>query len=172
MFSLIFFIVVTPCGRIIYLSEKLQKGSTNDKTHFNMEKVSEKLQDHYQSHCAIIHGETYQFALGGDKAYPYANCPPNWRWYITKSGEATKNTDSEDHNFGKQAANCKLSHVVFDPGIARLRGVVERVIGRVKGWEIFRSTNHCSSPIRVQQIVEVSCGIINWFIENGHLDQL
>lgn len=170
--AFVFFIMVTPCGRIIYLSDHLQKGATNDKTHFNLEKVALKLSEQYPYSSVTVEGKEYQMALGGDKAYPHADCPPNWKWYITKSGEETKDVDEENKEFGEVASKCKLPHVIFDPGIARLRGVVERVIGRVKGWAIFQSKNHCNTQKHVRQIVEISCGIINWFIEHGHLDQL
>ena len=39
----VFFVVVSPCGQIVYLSNNLQDGSVHDKTHWNEASVVKEL---------------------------------------------------------------------------------------------------------------------------------
>ena len=61
-----------------------------------------------------------------------------------------------------------LNDVYFDAGVARLRAVVERSIGRVKSWRIFStSKSYCSVGERVAQLVVLLCGMVNWEMQKG-----
>jgi hypothetical protein len=167
--AFVFFILVSPTGRIVYLSREVREGKVHDKTHFDHDGVSNILSSKYS---VVPLEEGWSFALGGDKAYPYIGCPPAWKLHITKSGEESCDIDEEGNEIGKKAKDCLKEHVEFDPGIARLRGVVERVIGKVKSWGIFNSVHHCNDVQRVKWIVEISCGIVNWMFENGLLEKI
>lgn len=167
--SFIFFVMVTPTGRIVYLSEQMCNGKMHDKTHFEREKVGEKLEERYKEE-ELEDGWT--FAIGGDKGYPFISIPKGWKLYITKSGENSKDVNEEGVESGEPIKKAKAEHVVLDPGIARLRGVVERVIGRIKSWEIFASKYYCSNVKRVKKLVEIVCGIINWSFEMQIIEKL
>ena len=83
----VYFIVVAPSGRVVYLSDKFMTGKTHDKTHWVSEEVCEKLDKVYGGGKVVLGGKEYQRELGGDKAYPFAPAPKEWRWRITKSGK-------------------------------------------------------------------------------------
>lgn len=161
--AFIFFVCVTPCGRIIYLSEETVQGKMPDKTHYEKEKVTEKLEKEYGN---VEVEEGWSFCIGGDKGYPYISVPSGWKLYITKSGENTKDVDENGEEV-EGTEKRKMPHLILDPGIARLRGVVERVIGRIKKWGIFQSKYHCYDVERVGCLVAISSGIVNWCFENN-----
>jgi hypothetical protein len=167
--SFVFFIIVAPTGRIVYLSEEIREGKVHDKTHFNEEEVKKKLEEKYQEDGLE---EGWKYVMCGDKAYPFIAVPDGWLVYITKSGEDTKDIDEDGNEVGVAAKNAKLPHVYFDPGIARLRGVVERVIGRIKSWGFFQSKSHCYNGERVRWCLKIACGIINWSFENKIIEKL
>lgn len=169
----VFFICVTPSGRIVYLSD-LEGGSTHDKTHFLKSGVVKDLQNSYPTSTIEKNGVLYQRALGGDKAYPYAPKPDGWKWYITKTGEETRDVNPiTGLGEGEVAAkNLKLTDVLFDPGFARLRAVVERVIAKIKEWPIFSHKQLLSSIKITRMVVQFAVGFINWMFFHGYYNLL
>jgi hypothetical protein len=168
----IFFIMVTPSGRVVYVSNQLKSGSTHDKTHMLEDGVVLKMEKEYPSPTVIINDVEYQLVLGGDKAYPHAPLPKGWYWYITKSGEDTLDVNDQGETMGKKASASKLKNVIFDPGFARLRSVVERSIKRVKGWPIFTSLYHVYSEERTQWLLLISIGLLNWDFQQGEIENI
>ena len=167
--AFVFFIVVTTCGRIVYVSEELKEGSVHDKTHWENEEVCLKLEEKYGEFKGkvMINGQEYQLALCGDKAYPFMSIPEKWLLFITKTGGETKDAitvNDEVIEIEPKAKHANLHHVQFDPGVAKLRSVVERVIRRVKKWAIFQSVDHMTSAERVRQLILISCAITNWML--------
>jgi hypothetical protein len=176
--AIVFFLVVTPKGRIVHVSEEFREGSVHDKTHFNDDPIVSLLSKKYNKGVdsetwgkVTIDGEQYTYELCGDKAYPYADKPQGWWWRVTKTGTKTKDIDEDGKEKEGEAQNAKLDKVAFDPAIARLRGVVERVIGRVKDWPIFLNKTFCSYLDRVVLMVWFSCALSNWFLENSNKSQ-
>jgi hypothetical protein len=170
--AFVFFIMVTPAGRIVYVSEDIREGTCHDKTHFLEDGVVVKVEKEYPSHVVMIDSIEYQLVLGGDKAYPFAPLPKGWHWYITKSGEDTKDVNQKGEEVGKRASKASLPNVIFDPGFARLRSVVERSIGRVKAWPIFSAPHHLDTKARAQQLLLISIGLLNWQFEKGYLERI
>ena len=50
--------------------------------------------------------------------------------------------------------------------------VVERTIGRIKGWAIFSSKHHLTSEQRVKWLILISIGLLNWDFEKGYLEKI
>lgn len=175
--AIVFFVMVAPSGIVSYLCEEFSDGNTHDKSHFNADRVSQKLQDFYPAATTSINGKEFHRELGGDKAYPHASKPSGWKWRITKTGECTKDV-AED---GKEIAGTKakkmvkkkqLEDVFFDPGFARLRSVVERAIGRIKNWPIFASPEFCGNLRRTVDMVAFSVGLNNWLMRKTNTKQI
>ena len=122
--ALSFFILVSPDGRIVYVST-VDNGNVHDKTAWEHSGVVDELEQFYAGGSA-----NFQLAIGGDKAYPYMTVPRNWHKYITKSGELPgANPDPTLH---------------FTPEIAKHRAVVERTIGKIKDWLILTRKHYLS----------------------------
>lgn len=175
--AIVFFIMVAPGGIVTYLSEEFTEGCVHDKTHFNADNTCRKLQEFYPSATTIINGKEFHRELGGDKAYPHADKPPGWNWRITKSGEHTKDVTEEGKDIRgtrakKLAKKKQLENVIFDPGFARLRSVVERAIGRIKSWPVFSSPSFCSNLQRTANMVAFSVGLNNWFMRKTNTKQI
>jgi hypothetical protein len=110
--------------------------------------------------------------LGGDKTYPFTSKPEGWHWYITKTGEDSKDIDKTNNEIGQIAKNSNLHNVQFDPAFARLRGVVERTIGKIKFWPIFSQRQHTNSYDQVKMLLTFAVGLINWMFDNHYYDLL
>ena len=103
----LFFIVVTPTGRIVYISS-IDTGNTHDSTSWNLAKAfppwlvgmdKNKTCEERKDNKTFIsslkvekegEGEEeeekrYTFALGGDKAYPQILLPKGWSLYVTST---------------------------------------------------------------------------------------
>jgi hypothetical protein len=119
-----------------------------------------KLENKYPSSMVTIEGTEYQLVLGGDKGYPCAPLPAGWYWYITKSGEDSKNVNDQGVENGESASSSNLPNVIFDPGFARLRSVVDRSIERIKGWPIFSPLHHMNSEKRTKELLLISIGLL------------
>lgn len=170
--AFVFFVMVSPRGRVVYLSEEFRKGCTHDKTHFNSEQVVEKLEKFYSSPKVLLEGKEFQREIGGDKAYVFANKPNGWNLRITKSGEGVRDVDQEGKEVGLEARLQNLKNVYFDPGFASLRGVVERTIHRIKDWAIFKSPMWCSNINRVAKMVRFATALVNFFIVQKGIRQI
>ena len=118
----VFFAVVTPDGRIVYISDA-REGSIHDKTHWNNSNIVDKLGANYKSIEGI------KFAVGGDKAYPGLKRPDGWFSYVTMTA------DDEDVDDGVVVG----VDYIKDPGIARFRSVVERTFVAMKRWKILEN---------------------------------
>lgn len=170
--AFMFFVLVTSRGRIVYFSEKIAKGSVHDKTHFNRHNLNEKLQAFYPTPIAVIDDIGYQREIVGDKAYPYIEKPPGWFVRVTKTAEETKDVDEKGKEFGEKASNSKLPNVIFDKGIARLRSVVERTIGKIKQWPVFHCPQWCSNITRVGKMLKFAAALVNWMILFDNIEQI
>ena len=86
------FVLVSQMGRIAYLSS-VEGGKVHDKTHWEIDGVSDQLYSHYSALRFYdkgelkIRGVRYRCAVGGDKAYKRLQLPEGWKLFITKSGE-------------------------------------------------------------------------------------
>ena len=80
--SFVYFIVCTPSGRVVYLSEVFEGGSIHDKTHWVKENVCSKLEERYEGGMWFWGVRSIRGNWGGDKAYPIAPAPKGWRWRI------------------------------------------------------------------------------------------
>ena len=118
--AIVFFVVVSPRGRIVYVSKKFEGGSIHNKTHWENEKVAEKLAQKYLNCETEVDGKKYKREIGGDKAYPYASKPDGWVVRVTKTAEETKEVNEKGEEVGEKAKDSKLQDVEFDPAIARL----------------------------------------------------
>jgi hypothetical protein len=169
----VFFVLVSARGRIVHVSRELKEGSVHDKSHCNSDGIAKVLETKYPLGRVEHSGKVWTRGLCGDKAYPFIDTPRFWKLYITKSGEETKDLDEN----GKETIICaknsdKLDHVVFDPGCACLRGVVERTIRRIKSWPIFDCSSHVQKALNCLNILKVACGLSNWSLENNEIAQI
>ena len=137
-----FFILVAPDGRIVYVST-VDDGNVHDKTAWEKSGVINELEDCYRGKEGDL-----QFAVGGDKAYPYMTVPNGWHKYITKSGKVPGGKpDPALH---------------FTPEIAKHRAVVERVIGKMKEWLVLTRKLYMSyDKHRVAKIVFIIANLVN-----------
>jgi len=166
-----YFIIVTPRGRIVYISN-LEGGSKNDKTHFNETDAVSMLQDKYgRSSTVKIGRKLYHFTLCGDKAYPYTSAPDGWRWYITKTGEHTLGDETDGENRGKKAKHANLN-TTFDEAIAKYRGVVERTIRLIKAFKIMHGSTLMQKQERARRVTHLVAAIVNWFIIKNNVEQV
>jgi DDE superfamily endonuclease len=170
--AIVFFVVVSPRGRIVYVSERFREGTVHDKTHWEDEKVTQQLAKAYESGQVTLNGITYQREMGGDKAYPHMSKPGGWRVRVTKTAEETKDVGTDGQEKGPKACDAKLQDVFFDPSMARLRGVVERTIGKVKSWPIFQNPKACSTLMRTYKMVWFSCALVNWYMLKLDMQQI
>lgn len=137
-----FFVIVAPDGRIVYVST-VDNGNVHDKTAWEESGVVDELEDFYSEKTA-----NFQFAVGGDKAYPNMTVPKGWHKYITKSGE-------------KEASE-KSTQLHFSPEIAKHRAVVERTIGKIKDWLILTRKYYLGfEKARVEKIVFIIANLVN-----------
>ncbi len=143
--GLVFFIVVMPNGRILYVSD-VHDGSTHDKTHWNSSGVIEILKEAYP-----VQTEGCTYAVGGDKAYPGLKRPEGWASYVTMTAEEMEDGMLDQHDYFR------------DVGIARFRAVVEWAIGAVKKWKILE--NECFlTHVQISELQEmliVICALTN-----------
>lgn len=144
-YSTSFWILVSPLGRIHYLS-KVDFGNVHDATAWNESNICEVLRENYP---AEMRGD-YTLAIGGDKAYPNIDVPPGFELYITKSGE--------------DAHGSKKPWVKFSPTIAKYRSVVERSIGQIKSWRILSSKPYMSRIpwAFMRKLLLIICALCNF----------
>lgn len=112
----------------------------------------------------------------GDKAYPKSKLPPGWRARITKSsGEQTNEVDDdgdEVEGTSVAAGATPPSNVDFDPEVAKLRGVVERVICLMKSWGIMTGMTHMSDQRKAGKTVKFAAALVNWTLRRRKITQL
>ena len=158
------------------MSDEFREGSVHDKTQFDNSGVVKMLDEKYhkgeQRGEVMVGGKLYRYELCGDKAYPFAEKPMGWVWRVTKTAEETKDVDEEGKERGKKAKKAKLEGVEFDAGVARLRGVVERTIRRIKSWPVFHSPSFCGNLKRTRKMVWISCGLVNWWMIHCDIKQV
>jgi len=118
-------------------------------------------------------GKIFQCELVGDKAYPFSPFPDGWHLRVTMTAKGTKDVNEKGEEIGQTAEKAQRKNVHFDAGIARLRGVVERSIRRVKLWPIFHTPNsYCMKAERVEKMVVLSCALSNWLMKRTGLQQI
>jgi hypothetical protein len=115
-----------------------------------------------------------EYVLVGDKAYPFSDKPEGWSWRVTKTAEEEVDEvgGEGEKKVKKKASSAGLSAVYFDSGIARLRGVVERSIGKIKEWRIFHNLDHCFNFYHVEDNVVLSTGLLNWMMSKRGMNQI
>lgn len=156
MNSFSFFILVTPSGKIAYISS-IEGGSVHDATHFRSSGVSEKLEEFYSNTSS-----SYQLCLGGDKGYRAVIPPQKFISYITKSGEKAGDADNTTNDQDSGVNLARNERIIFDPSIAKHRCVVERVFCHLKKWEILLSRHHLMLACFTNQVVRVIGGLYNY----------
>jgi hypothetical protein len=146
-----FFILCTMRGRIVYVSD-VGPGSTHDATQWAESGVIGKLRAAYGAAGeARVGRRAYRMGVCGDKAYPNIELPEGWHLIITKSGQADASKSARTKN------------VSFNPAIAVLRSVVERVFARMKQWKILVSgTSFISNPVYAELVVTFIAALTNW----------
>ena len=151
--AFVFFVVVSPRGRVVYVSDYVAGGSVHDSVHWQVSDVVKRLKEEYPT-AFTANGK--RRAVSGDKAYPCIDVPHEWQLIITKTGETDKpEFGVDDHQTEEIAAMIKVLQeryalrddtgsdmpgVSFDPEMAVPRSVVERTIRRIKSWRILEST--------------------------------
>lgn len=156
-----FFIMVTPTGKIVYVSN-LEAGGTHDATHFRAEQVVQKLTNFYK-----LRQKNLTLCIGGDKGYRAVEPPPGWKMLITKSGE--KSGDDGQSISAKDSGMEKIvsKNIEFDEKIAKHRSVVERVFSKLKLWQILTTKRHLFRTTLSQKNVFVICSIYNYFYKTA-----
>jgi len=169
----VFFIVVDPCGHILFLS-KLDIGHKHDSTHWNESKVVKLLTSQFAS------SDDWTYCIGGDKAYPNISLPPDWHLFVTMTAEELDQsavsfpehdvgtTASESSDEGHDAThddgrNQKINRHK-SPKIAKWRSVVERSIGAIKKWKILENFDFLSrvEGDKLLKLLHVICALVNW----------
>lgn len=163
----VFFIVVSPRGRIMYISD-IRAGNTHDKTHYDQSSVNDILKEKYDLSNVTHDGKKYTVCLCADKAYPNAIVPEHVEKYVTKSAEET--LIAEASAAGKKRKK-QPDNLHLDPAVAKIRAVVERVIRRMKQWKILDS-HHMREARRVGRVVRIIAALENWFIINTNVAQV
>ena len=176
MHSWTWYIIVSSSGKILYVSE-VEGGSIHDKTHLDNDQGLFKLAKWYggKDGHLVINGSKYQLCMCGDKAYPRAKLPPGWRGRVTKSGEQTNdvNDDGEEIEGSSVAAGAQPpADVDFDPEVAKLRGVVERVICLMKTWGIMTGMTHMTDQTKADKIVRFVAALVNWTLRRRKITQV
>jgi hypothetical protein len=165
--SYVFFVAVSPEGRICYLSEVLS-GTEHDKTHWNESTAPADLGVDYPDGI-----EDFILTLGGDKAYKGMKRPRNWANIVTMTGEAFDAEEEERDRLEREKRGGKKEwweqNYSCDSNIARYRAVVERTIGAIKKWLVLGNELLITkSPYaRVQQLVLLACALTNWQLANN-----
>lgn len=157
--SFTFFVLVTPTGRIVYVSD-LEGGSVHDATHFRKSDVMERLNTEYQR----AHG-AWTYCIGGDKGYRAVLPPPKWLMLITKSGEQSGDQGNATNGDDGGSNPIENDSIIFSPSIAKHRSVVERVFGRLKEWRILLTKHHLLISFKAQNIVFALCCLHNHFMD-------
>ena len=80
----VFFVVVSPRGRVVYVSDYVVGGAVHDSVHWQVSDVVERLKEAYPE---AVTATGKRRAVSGDKAYPCIDVPENWQLIITKTGE-------------------------------------------------------------------------------------
>ena len=123
-YAFVFFIVVTPEGRIFFVSHAMG-GSEHDKTHWNTLTGPKELEEKYQGkECRKT------FTLGGDKAYWGVKRPDGWANYVTKSAEKEERKEREEEKekckqFGKEKNGEEEGQEKRNESSGKKKGVVE-----------------------------------------------
>ena len=141
----VFFVVVSPRGRIVYVSDYVVGGSVHDSVHWQVSDVVKWFKEPYPT---AFTATGKRRAVFGDKAYPCINTPDDWQLIITKTGETDvpefEVDDAQNEEMAamvkvlqeryalRDATGAEIPGVSFDPEIAVPRSVVERTIRRIK----------------------------------------
>ena len=183
-----FFITVTQTGRIVYLSS-IQGGKLHDKTHWQLDKTSEKLLEFYRKYSynngeLDVENSRYRCTIGGDKAYKGLQVPEGWLLLLTKSAERHDvEEEMNAHNHGpnpkpkpkpkpkprskpKPAPQEVRVEEVYDAGVATYRAVVERVMAALKRWRVLVTQYHLSNRNRAKKIIFVVACLTNYQLAN------
>ena len=92
-----FFLVVSPNGRICYVSNQIRGGSENDRTHWNNSSGPEKLAEiYYDIQEYKKENPKARFILGGDKVYRGIRRPPGWENFVTKTAEVLEKEEKKE----------------------------------------------------------------------------
>lgn len=156
----------TPRGILVWLSE-IDGGHVHDKTQWNDSGIVEKLTKFYgKNGTIIVNGTEYYFGIIGDKAYGLMKKPNGWRAIVTKSAEAE--IQAADGDEIAQSSD----NVSFDPAIAVVRSVIERVFARMKQFGILRNPVLMSTAGRAGKIVKLVGAFVNWEIRNNKVEKI
>jgi hypothetical protein len=156
-----FFIVVTPRGRIVYVSD-VDGASNTDGTQWKKCGCCEALVAKY--------GSDSKFIIGGDKGYVHASPPAGWQLVLTKTADMNDEPDPEadEEADGRQIA----PKYVSDASIAKYRAVVERTFARVKHWKGLKNPFLVNAGGKCKKMIDVVCAIVNWEILSRNIEQV
>ena len=155
-----FFVVVSPMGRIVYLSP-IGPGNYHDATAWNEafefpchvmgkdglleikeeKKLIAQLEEVYLKPWTLD-GKEYVLAVGGDKAYPEIVLPSDWHVYVTMTAEYQALETSDPATSAYLINDDPRRHKT--PELAKYRAVVERVIGAMKKFKILLNVEFIS----------------------------
>jgi hypothetical protein len=175
--SYVFFVAVSPDGRICYVSECMA-GTEHDKTHWNESSAPDELKGRYEEDSG------FEYSTSGDKAYLGMRRPKTWLNHVTMTGlvgddedeqqlplevveeiaasNPTPEGEEEDAEWWKLNYQC-------DARIARFRAVVERTIGHMKKWLVLMNEVLITriSYKKMQQLIVLIAALTNYQLKHN-----
>jgi hypothetical protein len=163
-----FFIVITPNGRIVYVSD-VYGGSVYDKTSWNNSDINDLLKEKYGSAPTLIIGGRKKLAMSGDKAYIRQELPDGWFGLYTASAAAG---DEDDPEYDANRALPDDPTRICNPEIAPFRSAVERAIMAIKRYRALcnirtMSSNRKDFESHLNNLIRLACALCNWALDNG-----
>ena len=80
--------------------------------------------------------------------------------------------DDADGGSNRKGRKRPLDDVSFDAAIAPHRAVVERVIARVKNWNVLTTRTHMVDQLRVSRLAAICAALSNFLIDFNEVEQV
>lgn len=173
--ALVFSILVTPDGRIVWLSQ-IDLGNQHDATAWNSSNGPASLARKYRNIATapIKDADHPQLTIGGDKAYPRIKLPGGWKVVVTKTAkdnagqgirffqngiphDPTSNQDPGSYHVADDTQS------VISGTIAKWRSTVERTFAVVKQFKILSAKFATTKKDRKRSanLIRIVCALAN-----------
>jgi hypothetical protein len=193
--SISFTILVTPNGRVVFVSEPYP-GKWHDRKVWYRSGINEALVKKYFRQMLDLRAENDGpiLAIGGDKGYLGLIFPEQWRLYITKSVPNAAESEelsgfSQVKHEDKISDNIKI-HVLagdqrkthsfavgkvrremqmYPKHLAKFRSTVERSIGTIKDWQLLQNRYFTSNTYitSISPVIRIVCALLNLNIDRS-----